>query len=332
MWWLLLKLKWAGINGRIEAARSLAESKDPRAIRALRSALRDRRDYVRGAAAQSLGNIGDRDALPALIEALKDCDSSVRSRAATALGKIGDPSAVLALHELLQDKDLIVREVTVDALGAISDPRSMPLLLELLRDSYDVIRCSAARALSKSGDKSAVCPLVAAMKDSLAEGRETAAWALDELGWTPTTVEDRSWYAVAWGAYDDAVEEGEAAVPALEKALREKETRGKAEEALLTIAAKFNLSSVQDMIETTRNKRKQASGSRNCAQCANGLQWWSETLILLESGHSVFSGPWRPRHFSGACTNCRDGFCSEHAEEGRCPFCGKTLSRHPNET
>jgi len=333
MWWSLLKLKWAGVYGRMEGAEALAKSKGPRTIRALLSALHDRQGAVRAAAAGSLGKIGDKSALPALVRALKDRDSGVRRYAATSLGRIGDSSAVPALHELLQDEESRVRRETVDALCKIGDPRSLPLLIQMLSDSHDVIRCSAAQALSKFGDKSAVGALVAAMKDSLAEGREAAAAALDELGWTPTMAEDRSWHAVATGAYEDAVKEGEAAVPALEKALHEKETRVDAEKALQAIAAKCNLDAVRDMIESAQNKRKQASGSRNCAHCANGLQWWSKTLLLMESGHSgLWPAGLRPDHFSGACTNCRDGFCREHAEGDRCPFCGKTLSKHPSET
>lgn len=83
---------------RIEAAGRLGQSRDPRAVTALTSALRDRDPGVQRAAALALGEIRDTTAVPALIDLLKTSrDTGVRNSAAFALGVIRNRRAVDAL-------------------------------------------------------------------------------------------------------------------------------------------------------------------------------------------------------------------------------------------
>jgi HEAT repeat protein len=86
---------------RSEAARSLGDAKDPRAVEPLVAALNDK--GVRLSAITALGKIGDSRAAEPLIAALKDTDDVVRAYAAQALGRIGDTRAVEPLIAALND-------------------------------------------------------------------------------------------------------------------------------------------------------------------------------------------------------------------------------------
>jgi len=64
---------------------------------------------VRADAARSLGEVGDERAVDALLAALHDPEETVRAAAAAALGKIGDPRAIPALTNLLEGKHWLQR-------------------------------------------------------------------------------------------------------------------------------------------------------------------------------------------------------------------------------
>ena len=73
---------------RVAAASSLAKLRDPRAVKPLTRALRDRSAMVRALAAGALGNLGDPAALPALQRAQRDPSRLVRRRADEAIAQI----------------------------------------------------------------------------------------------------------------------------------------------------------------------------------------------------------------------------------------------------
>jgi len=93
--------------------------------------------YSRWEAAESLGNIGDNKAVHILIETLKDKKLYVRWKAAEALGEINDYRAVEPLIEVLNDKaeDWSVRKNAAEALGKIGDNRAVEPLIEALKYS-----------------------------------------------------------------------------------------------------------------------------------------------------------------------------------------------------
>ena len=75
---------------RKNAAHALGRIGDPRAVEALKEALKDEYEYVRRGAAWALGNIGGTRAIGALEEASKDVDVDVRRVAESALEQIKD--------------------------------------------------------------------------------------------------------------------------------------------------------------------------------------------------------------------------------------------------
>jgi vesicle coat complex subunit len=83
---------------------SLASAKDDK-VAILIKKLKHKDVKIREEAAETLGELKDPRAVEPLIKALKDKDSRVRSEAAIALGKLRDPRAVEPLIEALKDKD-----------------------------------------------------------------------------------------------------------------------------------------------------------------------------------------------------------------------------------
>jgi hypothetical protein len=98
----------------------LGESKDPRAVEPLISALKDTDLVVRKGATYALGHLG-KPAVELLIAGLDNENALVREGAAIALGYIEDPRAVESLNAALKDPILEVRESAARALGKIKD-------------------------------------------------------------------------------------------------------------------------------------------------------------------------------------------------------------------
>lgn len=122
----------ADVATRLQAMRTLAESKTPLAVEELITALRDPIPEVRREAAKALGAIGDPRAVPALLQVLKDPASDLALEAAEALGAIGSPDATEELTALLNAERIEARIAAIQALQRIGDPRALPHLLERL--------------------------------------------------------------------------------------------------------------------------------------------------------------------------------------------------------
>ena len=120
---------------------------------------------VREDAAYTLGEIGDVRAVEPLIEALYYPKGYVCDRAVVALGKIGDERAVFDLSELLglEGEYMRYREFAAEALGRIGEPATESLIW-YLGDANSNIRRYAARALVDIG-KPAVESLITALEE-----------------------------------------------------------------------------------------------------------------------------------------------------------------------
>lgn len=182
-------------------------------LRSLQHEDSDRREQ----AAETLGNMGDPRAVKPLIALLDDDDWFVRERAVEALGKIRDRKAVEPLTRVLQDDDWFVREKAVEALAAIADPRAAVALVEALGDVCTNVQMKALQALRELGeavvepliqaylnghpnrvrivealgefaDSRAVWTLVSALEDLDDEIRTTAKRVLRRLGISPEDV------------------------------------------------------------------------------------------------------------------------------------------------
>ena len=147
-------------------------------IESLIEDLKDENSFTRANAALSLGNTGDSKAIEPLIEALRDENSFVRQNAATALGHIGDSQAIEPLIEvILKDKIDFVKQVAAKALANIGELSFEPLL-KMLGNEDGNVRKNAAMALGLIGDAKAVEPLIEALKDEHTGVRQNAAAAL----------------------------------------------------------------------------------------------------------------------------------------------------------
>jgi HEAT repeat protein len=187
-------------------------------------------------AADQLGSLGDDaiEAVPALAAALKSNDVKLRQRAARALGAIGvaAKAAVPALSAALADEDPIVRAHAARALGLIGEAAkpATPALVKAITDTSAIVRRSAVRALSriKPGPKVALPLFVKVLEDSDPAVIQPALHTLAELGKEAVPVmvtalkskKARYWALLVLA---DIGADAEAAVPALQKLLSDKE-------------------------------------------------------------------------------------------------------------
>lgn len=175
---------------RKDAAITLGEMGDERAIAPLIAVLRDQEWNVREAAEDSLAQIGS-PAVEPLIKALREY--LIRPYVIRVLGKIKDErvldplmvqlrneefkdAATLALVEVglpaverlmavLNDKDKNVRKHAVLALGEIGIPEVVPALIDATRDEDWTVRMGAIAGLDKIGDERGKPAIKALVKD-----------------------------------------------------------------------------------------------------------------------------------------------------------------------
>jgi HEAT repeat protein len=89
---------------RLEAVKSLGDSKDPKAIEHLLTATADVDIRVKVKAIDYLGNLRATDATPVLVQQLflRDVGPGVKQKVLVALGKIGDPRGADPIMEFLK--------------------------------------------------------------------------------------------------------------------------------------------------------------------------------------------------------------------------------------
>jgi len=175
---------------RKEAAITLGEMGDERAVAPLITALRDDEWNVREAAEDALAMIGS-PAVEPLIKALREYQTrryvikvlgrikdervldplfvqlrneEFKDDATAALVEVGLP-AVERLTAVLNDKDRNVRKHAVLALGAIGLPEAVDLLIEATQDEEWEVRMAAVAGLEQIGDERGKPAVKALMKD-----------------------------------------------------------------------------------------------------------------------------------------------------------------------
>jgi HEAT repeat protein len=175
------------------------------AVTPLMDALQDRDHRVRTRAAGALAKMGQA-ALEPLLAALQDARYEVRQGAAVALGKTGDQRAAPPLAAMLWDNDGDVRKAVAEALEALGwRPRHAlehALHAMALREWHRVANLGMIAAE----------PLLWALKDKRLDIRRGAAEVLAVLGWQPTSVTHRVWFALALGKSKEAEAMGKEAV------------------------------------------------------------------------------------------------------------------------
>lgn len=181
---LIGALKDDDADVRSEAANALRKIKDPKAVEPLIQTLKDADPYVRYEAVAALGEINDTKAVDPLIEALKDEDPAIRDKAVAALGEIGDERCVDPLILTLEDNDSDVRESAIWYLGYMKASIAVDPIIQSLNDTEAIVREQAAETLGELGDTSAVEPLKKVLnEDEDSDVQEAARNALNELGW-----------------------------------------------------------------------------------------------------------------------------------------------------
>jgi len=200
---------------RKTAARVLGDIGGPKAVEALRAALRDVRKDVAADAARSLGRLGDRksipllrtilddpeavkdhniasgvlcalgeleaqEAVPRLLTVLESGASQLHGTAARALGRIGDRRAVGPLLPLLKREDTF--QAAAAALRDLADPNSVPALMEAIDRRPSTMNFDVYRALGRIGDRRAVPLLIEKLRHGDKNSRRNAAEALTEIG------------------------------------------------------------------------------------------------------------------------------------------------------
>lgn len=165
---------------------SLMESLHSVLREALRSALRDNDEYVRGKSALHLADIHDVSGLSVLLAMLDREDAREHRLATYALWNIGT-EAVEPLLAILADtsRKLQARVRAVEALGKIGDTRAIPGLLAALTDDDRRIRMAAENALGELKGQEAMESLrkvlASAAAEDDAEERVTTLVALTKV-------------------------------------------------------------------------------------------------------------------------------------------------------
>lgn len=138
---------------RLQAVKSLEESKDRKAFEYLVQALGDADLRVRTKAIDALGNLRVREAAPVLVQQLflRNVEPSVQQRLLASLGKIGDEGTASSILEFIRrDLDPATRGTAIFALGEIGASDSLPALAEIERTSTDpTLRRLASEAQAK---------------------------------------------------------------------------------------------------------------------------------------------------------------------------------------
>jgi len=178
-------LQAADWKTRWQAAQTLGELGDRRAVQALLDSLDDSSHWVRIVAAEALGQIGDQEATKTLMITLDDDSVWVRRACVVALGQIGDERAIPPLVNRLLDPPNSewpeeLRDAIAKALGAIGE-LALQTLIYALDDPDPWVKCAAARALGHIGDPSAIAPLSDLTKSEHSVVRSAATQALAQI-------------------------------------------------------------------------------------------------------------------------------------------------------
>jgi len=176
---VLAQLGSENMPTRLKAAKALAQTVDPQAVKPLIMALSDEAIQVRRAAANALGKLSDERAVEPLIACLQEHDQQLKITAITALGQLADAQSVMPLIALLQHDDLQIRLASVEALQHSDDQRALSALSSVLQeDDRPIMQRAVTKALSSLYD----LPELANLAHANPQQRQDAAAALAKTG------------------------------------------------------------------------------------------------------------------------------------------------------
>jgi HEAT repeat protein len=239
--------------------------RDESAAEALRTLVRDYRDYHRSLYTRALNQaavFGDVSLEGPLLAALRDTRYNCQAWAAMGCTALGIRAAVPDLIALLDHPQWMAREQAVIGLGELGDAAVVGALVPLLRDPAEWMRQRAAEALAKIGGDAALAALWVEFEDRRYARIGYLASALARF--TPDVIpmlcqaaasEDpdrRYWAAVALGSTGD-----DRAVPTLERLMAE-DQGATVFDGLVSVAAKKGLRTLR-RIQTAIAARSQPS-------------------------------------------------------------------------
>jgi HEAT repeat protein len=175
---LISQLRHPQEEMRAEAARTLEEVPDARAVGPLGEALADQGEFVASSAVRALATIGNDAAVVALAASVSD--PRVRfgfDEVDALLVRLGARAVAPLLLQVRPGCPGLARAATL--LGQIKDPRAVEPLIGLLDDPSPVVARAAARALASIGDPRAAAPLAAHLS-TLSEAADALATSLDQ--------------------------------------------------------------------------------------------------------------------------------------------------------
>ena len=172
---------------RRQAAATIAQLRDPRAVEELLHQLDEHPDLVEEEIVEALGVLGDPRAIPDLIRTLHSPRSILRRSAARAIGRLGEgvPDAVQALMVAAaapEDPDL--RRAALQALRIMEAREASSVISHALGDDLPSVRIAAAEAVSELELKDALPALRRALMAHQDEASAEVAYALGCVGST----------------------------------------------------------------------------------------------------------------------------------------------------
>jgi HEAT repeat protein len=164
----LRKLRSDRPDERLEGARMLASSDDPKSLEHLLTVATDTDMRVRIKAIDELGNRRATDATPLFVQQLflRETDPAMRQRVLVALGKIGDPRSTRPICDFLsRELDPSTRGTAIFALGEIGDEKALAVLTKLANNPTDPITSrlaeEARRKITNRGPPTVEIPSLA---------------------------------------------------------------------------------------------------------------------------------------------------------------------------
>jgi len=178
---------------RRQVISALGASNDPRAVTAVRAALKDADAGLRTIAVQALApRADDRAIAEALFARLQDAAPAVRDAALTALQERPDPRLIAPLAGWLQSGNRGRMDTAIDKLQTLvrlGHTRALEPLLALAHDARPGARSSAIRAIATLADPRVSALCLTALRDPEAMVRQAAASAASFLADDPRLVE-----------------------------------------------------------------------------------------------------------------------------------------------
>lgn len=161
----MARLKSGTPGVRIQAAKSLGEAGDWRAVDPLVHAAQTGEVELRKTALLALGHLGDKRAVEPIRELAESQSGQVRYAALAALAYLADESATPTLVALCADPDASTRQLAVRALAWTAAPGTAERLRPLLGDTSENVRAEVVLSLGELDEPERIEGLEQALDD-----------------------------------------------------------------------------------------------------------------------------------------------------------------------